>query len=275
MQNGYSITREDEAIIAENKEMKMKLESEMGAKFNNDNPDLDPRLENAFLRHVIEFESKIGEAQAMKIREILGNPELRSVGEIPAEEIDEAWVKLLELMETKFISLSVCSPNVSSRELYRFATEEFMDLEIDHVSIDGMMTYFIYDEFYPDPVYECEKAAVECCIRLILCSRPIEYEYHFAEKIELNDTPDLDFKSFAKKVNAFKNQYAEIKLDSVTVNEFTPGEEKTILNGNYHIRIRVDEDWKHLNGNWEVELSKMKEMEFWVARKVSLEKLMF
>src|SRR5690606_3904653 len=81
--------------------------------------------------------------------------------QISDEDIASAWHKLLAYLNKYNLDLDVLSPNVSIRELYRFATEELFEEEIDDMDMPDMICHFIYDEFYPDPIYDNTRIATD------------------------------------------------------------------------------------------------------------------
>jgi hypothetical protein len=155
----------------ENKFLKMKLMLEHDAEFGNVKPDteLPPTVENEFLNYVMAFEKQAAERKTIKFFERIERPKhFKAANEIPDDEIDNAWNALDAYLNKYNIDLAVCSPIISKRELYRFTTEELFDYEMNDIFIPGGMTFFTYDEFYPDNIYDNTKIALEDCIQCIL-----------------------------------------------------------------------------------------------------------
>lgn len=145
--------KQNEMLKDENEFLKMKIIAEHGVHFSSGKEQMNvpPDLENDFLKHIIEFEKQFELNKKIKVFEKIGKPQhFKLVNEIFDAEIEKAWQTLSAHMSDYGIQLSACSPKVTSRELYRFATEELFELEIDDIDIPGMMNGFIYDEFYPD-----------------------------------------------------------------------------------------------------------------------------
>ena len=169
--NENSEHSEEENLQNENEFLKMKLMLEQGAQFSNMQTDgkLPTEIENQFLKNIIEFEKQFEEHKTIKVFDRIERPaHFKPVNEIPDDEIDNAWDELDEYLHKYGIELSVCSPNISKRELYRFTTEELFNHEMDDMNVPGMMSCFTYDEFYPDYIYDNTNIALHDCIECIL-----------------------------------------------------------------------------------------------------------
>lgn len=269
MQNQFMKQPDHEKLKEENDFLKMKLMLEKGAVFGGEE-QLSPELEYEFLHHVLEMEKRMENLKLVTIRERMGNPDIRPVSEIPEAEIGEAWHEYSSLLARNGISVSACSPRISLRELYRFATEELPQLEMDEMSIPGMMTCFIYDEFYPDPIYECEVAATQLCIRLILSGSRLQYDFNFAEELELNGTSGLSFEAFAERINRFKELFSDVNIVEVKTTVCEPAETSARVEGTYIMDALVENEWIRIQGDWKVGLVVRPEIGFWVAQKVEM-----
>ncbi len=131
---------DDEKLKNENEFLKMKLMLEQGAQFGSMQIDgkLPSEVENQFLKNIIEFEKQFEEHKIIKILDKIERPDhFKPVDEIPDDEIEGAWDELDEYLQKYGIQLSVCSPNISKRELYRFTTEELFDHEMDDMNLPG------------------------------------------------------------------------------------------------------------------------------------------
>lgn len=113
---------EEEKLKAENNFLKMKIMLEHGGDFGapeNANAELSPEIENQFLNNIIEFEKQFQQRKTTTVYKKIGEPKhFKPVSEIPDDEIEEEWNKLLEYMQQYGIDLSVSSPKVTARELY-------------------------------------------------------------------------------------------------------------------------------------------------------------
>src|ERR1035437_843918 len=123
----------------------------MNEDFNHLSDEEKLKAENEFLNYIMAYEKQAVERKMIKIFDKIERPNhFKPVNEIPEDEIENAWNNLDEYLRKYSIELSVCSPNISDRELYRFTTEELFNHEMDDMNLPGMMSCFTYDEFYPD-----------------------------------------------------------------------------------------------------------------------------
>src|SRR5687767_10939002 len=104
----------------------MKLTLEQGAQFETmqNEEGLPADIENQFLNYIMAYEKQAAERKVIKVFDKIQRPNhFKPVNEISDEEIENAWNSLDEYLQKYGIELSVCSPNISDRELYRFTTE--------------------------------------------------------------------------------------------------------------------------------------------------------
>ena len=270
---------EEENLKNENEFLKMKLMLEQGAQFGNiqSGSGLPAEIQNQFLKHIIEFEKQFEEHKTIKLFDKIERPtHFKPVGEIPDDKIDNAWNELDTYLRKYGIELSVCSPNISNRELYRFATEELFDHEVDDMDIPGMMTGFIYDEFYPDHVYDNTRYALDDCIKLIFKKELLDSLIWFRrENLTLNNRYQLNEEEFKKIVNRFKELYEDIKLNDITnVDCFI---ENTVCNvkGMYDVTLVLPLEEINLKGKWLVEFGLHEEFGDWQIHNVQIEGINF
>jgi hypothetical protein len=231
---------------------------------------LPPEVENEFLNCVLDYEMKFKDSKLIRIRERLGDvSHLKPVENVPDEEIEFAWRELDELLAENGISLSACSPRITSRELYRFTTQELFELEMDDINIPGMINCFIYDEFYPDPIYECENTAINTCLRTIFSTEPMEFSFGFAENdIELNGTTSDTSEVLFTRINRFKDLFEEIEVEEILCNSCIPLETTANVSGSYVLQASIDNEKFRIAGTWEISLLKHDKVEYWFANKL-------
>ena len=153
MRDEYKHLDQREALKVENDVMKMKLMLEHGAEFQYSEKAaaLSPETEHEFLNYIMDFEQQAALAKEVTVFEVLGSPrDFPRSEDVPDEKIKDMVQDLLRFMKGRGIELTVFSPNVSSREIYSFITEELFRHRMLHFSMPGMITCFIYDEFHPD-----------------------------------------------------------------------------------------------------------------------------
>ena len=261
--------REEENLQMENQFLKMKMMLEHGAQFGS-SPDLPAAIENDFLRSVMEYEKQFESGGRITVFDKLGKPNhFKPVKEISDGEIDQEWIKLYEFMQERGVELSVCSPNVSSRELYRFTVEELFGAECDNISMPGMMTCFIYDEFHPDDKYENERMAVEDCINYFF-DKGVFFEHHFAESVQVNQHRNLSREELKFIVQNFKKQYEEIMPMRIRSTSCQIDNDHCIVHGTYEAAMIVNEKSKLKNGYWVVEFFRDEQLGYWYIHNVQL-----
>lgn len=268
---------EEENLKNENEFLKIKLQLEQGAQFGAMETDdvLPANLENMFLRNIIEYEKQAADRKMIKVFDKIARPNhFKAVNEIPDDEIEKAWKDLDEYLHEYSIDLSVCSPNISKRELYRFTTEEFFNHEMDDMDLPGMMSGFIYDEFYPDHKYDNTRVAVDDCIGLIFTKKPIEWmPYMVGDNFRLNDHYPVSKENFKKIINRFKDVYEDIKANNIKAFDCSIDEKFCLVKGVYDITFILPLEETILKGNWQVEFELDKDLEYWNIVNVQIEKI--
>jgi hypothetical protein len=263
----------------ENDFLKMKLMLENGAKFGTMNTDteLPPEVENMFLKNMMEFERQAAERKKIKVFDKIGRPtNFRPVNQIAESEIENEWKLLIEHLNQYSIDLDVCSPNISKRELYRFTTEELFAYEMDDMSIEGMTSGFIYDEFYPDHIYDNTRYAVDDCIKLIFNPRQIDFMPWLKRKnLSLNDHYPLTEEDFKKRINQFKEAYKDIKLNKLLGIDCEINENCCEVKGEYDISLVLPSEERRVLGSWRVEFELDEDGDYWQIVSVQVENIRF
>ena len=279
MPEEFNHLNEEEKLKAENEFLKMKLMLEKGASFGSmeTESELPPQIENQFLNYIAEFEKQSENHRSIRLFDKIEKPaHFKPVAEIQDEEMDAAWKELSGYLNKYQISLDVCSPNISTRELYRFTTEELFKHEMDDMNIPGMMHGFIYDEFHPDPVYDNTKIATEDCINYILEKRPIEWTHHFRnENLRLNQHFPLTIDQFKNIVNQFKLAYDELEINEIAGPHCVVNEKDSLVSGTYKITATVAKETITLSGQWKVLFEWDEELGYWYITEVNIEGIAF
>ena len=256
----------DEEKNLENEFLKIKLKLQHGGEYHtmDNDPGVPVEIENQFLNNIMEFEKQYAERKEIKIFDRIERPgHFKPVNEIPADEIEDAWDILNGYLQKYGIQLSACSPNVSVRELYRFTTEELFDHEIDDMNIPGMMTCFIYDEFYPDHKYDNTRLA-EDYINSIFSKHPVEWMRRLSDNnLRINEHDSLSKENFKEIINRWKEAYEDIKVNEIKDVNCAIDEKFCQVKGGYDITLRLPLEEIVLKGNWQVEFELDKEFEYW------------
>ncbi len=274
MNNEFSHLHGEEQLRAENEFIKMKLMLERGAQFGTGDGDLElpAGLENQFLNNILEFEEQFANQEKATVFERLDQPaHFKPVKEIPDTEIDQAWHELSVYLEEHGISLDVCSPNISNRELYRFATEELFLHEMDVINIPGMMSCFIYDEFHPDPVYDTSRMVEQDLLRDIFSISKLFYEINYCKDgFEFNGRTFTDRKEFIEMIDRFKSFYDGIELDECEIAECVVNDHISVVKGIYAATAKAGHVVTVFTGEFSVECRK-DELEYWNFKRIMIQ----
>jgi len=266
----------DERLDAENQFLKLKLMAEYGGQFYSVDSDtnIPNEIENQFLNNVIEFEKQFSAGRTITVFEKIGSPgHFKSVSEIPDDEMDQAWEDLSEHMCRHGVDLSACSPRVTAGELYRFATEELFKHETDDISIPGMVTGFIYDEFYPDVEYDNTRTAIHECLQRVFCKLPIEWMHYFSKEVRFNDNFPITREALKEKINRFKETWDEIELEEVNASSAKLSHSLCVVQGAYSAVLSVQSIQTVCKGNWEVQFILDEQFDDWSIKNVLIEGL--
>lgn len=273
MSSEFNDLSKQEKLKADNEFLKMKLMLERGAQFVTGNKEeLPAGVENEFLRNIIEYEKQFDEHKTIKVFDKIGRPlHFKPVGEISDDGMETAWKELREYLSEYNIDLSVCSPNVSLRELYRFTTEELFKYEMDEIDIPGMMTGFIYDEFYPDPVYDNSQMVERGLLRDIFSKSDLFYEIHYDKTgFIFNDRSYKGRVHFFEVINRFKSLFTEIELNDCEVISSQVKDTYCEVIGNYRATAKSETGTFGYSGAYKVELV-LRDAAYWYFNRISID----
>lgn len=279
MNEDFNHLSDEEKLKAENEFLKMKLMLEQGAQFGTMQADseLPAGIENEFLNYIMAYEKQAVERKMIKIFDKIERPNhFKPVNEIPDDEIENAWNNLDEYLRKYSIELSVCSPNISDRELYRFTTEELFNHEMNDMNVPGMMSCFTYDEFYPDYKYDNTRHAVEDCIEVILKKKHFDWMPLLKkENLRINDHYPVSEKEYINLINRFKDAYEDIQLQEMNDPVCTIEGNSCYVKGNYDVTLTFSSEEIFINGEWMVEYEFDEDFGFWEIANVQVEGINF
>ena len=265
---------ENEQLHEENDFLKMKLMLERGANFLSidEEKELPPEVENEFLRHIEEFEKQWEAHKRIKVFDKIKRPtQFLPVATIADDQVDKAWGELYEYMREHGVQLDACSPNITKRELYRFATEELFEYEMDDIKIAGMISGFIYDEFYPDVEYDNTIIATEHCMRFIFRTEPMEWMHYFKpDGLQFNRHVSLTGNELKAIINRFKLAYDDITLEKLENTNCIIQDTHCEVSGTYEAKTTLNSEVYFLSGNWHVFLEKDLETEYWSIHRLQI-----
>ena len=176
--------REDSIQRALNESKKREIEDKYSASFSDGESEAPPEIESQFLRHVEEFELQYENAERVTVRQLVGNPDVAKLEEIPADQLKEKLEAVLECLAEQNVAIAFLC-DVPLEERYRFISEELLDTETDNITIEGMTHNFIYEEFHPNDQYDAKMFA-ESFLRFLL-SEDVTYAVDALCKDELLD----------------------------------------------------------------------------------------
>lgn len=264
-------------VKAENAHMRQQLK-EKGAQFSEGNfPVDDDEAENRFLKNVMEYERQIEKGIKVMIFDKIGRPvHFKPAAQVPDENIETALKEVIDYLHTYSIDLDVCSPSVTSRELYRFAIEELFYHKMDDINVPGMITCFIYDEFHPDPVYDNTIAATDYCMKYILDKEPLQLMHHFRpDNLRLNGYQSLTAETVKEKVNAYKSRYQDIRIERLTSRDCTIDKDRCLVSGVYAVMAIRSNGRIKLSGHWRVHFERNREFDNWIIAGIEIEGISF
>ena len=278
MNKNFEPVDEEENLKNENEFLKMKLMLEQDAQFGtlpSDNK-LPATVENEFLNYIMAFEKQAVEKKRIKVFDRIQRPvHFKPVNEIPDTEIENAWSVLDEYLQKYGIGLSVCSPNISTRELYRFTTEELFEEEMNDMNIPGMMSHFTYDEFYPDHEYENKSLAKDDCIGAILKKTIFTWMPMLKRKnLRINDHYPLSEKEYIHLITRFKEAYEDIRLQEMDEPVCTINGKNCYVKGHYDVSLTTSSEEISIKGTWLVEFE-FDDFGFWEIANIQLEGINF
>lgn len=260
-------------LKTENELLKIKLMLEQGAVFNREpTNEIDPAVENFFLNQVIAFERQFQQHKTIKVFDRLKRPaNFIKVGQIGAGDIKNAWEDLFEYMVSCGVELTVCSPNIDQRELYRFAVEELFHMDMDDIDLPGMICCFTYDDYYPDHKYDNTRIAVEDCMENIFSRKDYEWMHHFrGDGLQLNEHHKLSKEIFKIHIDAFQQQYQNFEHVDLRVFETILNQDSCLVNGSFEFKADTGKGQQQLQGKWSVTFALNNELKFWEIVKVEV-----
>jgi len=275
MREDYSPMNEEENLRTENEFLKLKLMLEHGGQFGemeqDSNTELPPEIENQFLNNVLAFEKQFSEHKVIKVYDKIGRPQhFRPVAEIADGEIAKAWDHLSDYLNDHGIDVSVCSPNISMKELYRFVTEELFDHETDDMNLPGWTTNFIYDEFHPDPIYDNSRLVEQDLFNDVFRKDDLFYGIDYSgEGFVFNEVYYSDFKLYSERINRFKSLFDEISVTEFNVGDCVVDENNCCVRGNYKAAASIGNSETVFSGGYVVKLV-VGELGYWELKDIQI-----
>lgn len=278
MREEYQNMNEQEALRVENEVIKMKLMLEHGAEFrySEQASALSAEKEHEFLNYIMDFEQQEALAKEGTVFEVLGRPQhFPNVDVVSDDEITEVLQDLLHYMQERGIELTVFSPNVTAREIYRFVTQELFEHRMLHMNMPGMITCFIYDEFHPDHPYENSRTAVNECLKEIFQDEELNWTFQYEQSVSINNHRDLSIDSLRRLINSFKKKYDHIEPMSLETRECVITGDHCFVSGNYEICFTTKEEHLLRLGQWRIDFRYWDELDIWMIYEIQVDGIEF
>lgn len=210
-------------IQRENDDLKSKISTEFGGRFGGES-NIPPDVENQFLKNIMAFEKQFAERKQTTVYDRIGRPNWIPENKIKDSDMGSALEDLyLKFHENNLSIDAICE--VEEREMYRFITEELFQKTIDDLSIEGMMTCFIYEEFHPNHEHDVKQAVKEFITWTLLKEVDTD-DWYFNENLNLQLSPVLDKEKAIRDIKNFINAWSHFKIDHyrITTTELTENE---------------------------------------------------
>ncbi len=270
----YGNLKGNEKLRAENQFLKMKLALERGmVTFNVEQADLSPNIENMFLKKIIEFEKQFDQRKTIRLYDKIGRPQQFPEAALMSDDsIGDAYFKLQEYLAANGVHFSVYNPRITIRELYRFVTEELFELETEDINIPGMIVGYVYDDFYPDPVFENGTIARDEILAEIFSKDEISEGWNISSMYfrfnGVNMTPEI----LTKKIHHFKSRFTTITLKNCEIEEGAINGDECMISGRFQAVARADQQIFRYNNIFRVQFT-LEESGFWMITGLWLEGL--
>jgi hypothetical protein len=201
----------------ENELTKLKIQAEFGFEVNG-HSELNPAIENIWLKQILEFERAMVNKETIKIKERIGNPFLKPSAEIPDQEIPAELQKVMELLHSKNLVIDSVA-GIDDREMYRFITEELLEEETDNNVPSNMLVCYLYEEFHPNPEYDIKNRGKEL---MNLLESETEVNFDFVIISESDDETQVVRKDYLiRRLKLFKDAFDEVKVKKYNVKSVT------------------------------------------------------
>ena len=149
----------EENLRMENELLRLKLKAELGAESHNIT-DIDPEIENAFLKNVLAFEHNFAGSKPAKVFDLLGKPDFIRAIDLTDDLIEQALQQITDLLAENNMEVYF-GDGYDSRTKYNFITEELFEHETTVISMPGMTTHFDYEEFHPNHKKDIENRTID------------------------------------------------------------------------------------------------------------------
>ena len=214
-----------------NEKKKEDLRQQYGMSFEGHSEEMSPQMEGEWLDYITEFERQFEDPKQISVREKIGNPDVKSLAQIPDSEIATELDQILERLYQNNIAIDFLHEQ-DEREMYRFITEELLDEMTDDIDIPGMVSHFIYEEFHPNDQDDITQAIDEFLYALFKeeLKDPESMFYFSISQENMHDT-DGNFMS----VEEFKGFVSDFYEAYPVITDYSFEVENTLIEGDTSI----------------------------------------
>ena len=207
----------EDNLQAENNLLKLKLGVEHGMQMS-DLSELDPAVENEWLKSVYAFEQNFKDAKTTKFYDYIGRPAFRKWDTLSPEETRKELERLELLMEHNDVQLD-CICKYDDAVIYRFITEELFHHEMNDMRIAGMTWHFTYEEFHPNHDYDLR----EYISRFVesVFTRPWDEEFdgmHVAPLVSFSGN-EHDRRSISSVIRVFQEAHRILNIETCDIKD--------------------------------------------------------
>ncbi len=152
-------------LTKENERLRKILRDEFG--MMNETGELSPELENEWLKQVYAFEVEYAKRKKTSVYDYIGRPDFIGYSMLKKRDVSRELAKIIRAMSEANVEFSAhCK--YDDMVIYQFITEELFRFEMDDIRVEGMKTYFLYEEFHPNHEYDIRNTAADI-LRYCLC----------------------------------------------------------------------------------------------------------
>src|SRR5690554_6325191 len=204
---------DQDELRAENALIRLKLEQEFGMQHTSE-PMSDPKAENQWLRHIYNIESAIKTKRTISVYNLIGRPDFKHPIDLEPQEVEEELNRVLQLLkDQKIIVDTICE--YEPIEVYRFIVDDLFPYETNDMPYSGTVTWFIYEEFYPNYEYDIENDCGDFVNHIFGNWSDYFFNIIVADEVLYNN------KKFSKtEIEGILKVYAEAHLH-IEIEEFT------------------------------------------------------
>jgi hypothetical protein len=221
-------------IRFENELKKIQLELEHDARFySSPDANLPVEIESLWLDKIKQFEDAYKNCKKIIMYDKIGRPDYRRVNEIPDSGMKMELKRIQDILIQNWIMVDFLY-EVDDSEKYRFITEDLFPEEIDDIDIMGMVSHFIYEEYYPNDERDIHDISLEFINYIFREGTALDPKSFFLDdKIKFNDGWE-NAGSFTGKIKKFRQPWDVLQVNKFRFLSLNIKEDKAKVD--FHIR---------------------------------------